>query len=109
MSNYTLDLYNNLYDYKTLKDNIYGVSLLDILKTQRVTKEFCVKYILNSSFQILDQDKKITIHDVLRFQPHIEETELKNLIVETENQKRLGKRIYSFDDFEYYANEENYK
>ena len=29
-----LDLYNNKYDRKTLKDNIYALKLIDILKTQ---------------------------------------------------------------------------
>ena len=39
------DLYNNKYDMQTLKENIYAVSLWDILKTQVLTRDFCVKYI----------------------------------------------------------------
>ena len=30
-----IDLYKKKYDYETLKTNIYVVSLLDILKTQK--------------------------------------------------------------------------
>ena len=31
-----IDLYNNKFDRKTLKDNIYAVKLIDILKTQTI-------------------------------------------------------------------------
>jgi hypothetical protein len=40
-----LDLANKQYDMTVLKDNIYAHNLWDILKTQVLTKEFCVKYI----------------------------------------------------------------
>jgi len=40
-----LDLYNNKYDRKTLKDNIYAVKLIDILKTQTIDVTFAVRYI----------------------------------------------------------------
>jgi hypothetical protein len=101
-----LDLQNNQYDLNILKTNIYAVSLLDILKTQKLTAEFCVKYILNSEFQILEQDQNITMDVVIELQPHILKRDLiiahMNLI---DKQIRFGQsRIDSFEDFEKIAN-----
>ena len=70
------DLYNNKYDMQTLKENIYAVSLWDILKTQVLTRDFCVKYILNKNYQMEKEDEKITFQDILRLQPHIEKRDL---------------------------------
>ena len=42
-----LDLKNKKYDMKTLKQYIYAVSLVEILKTQHLTADFVLKYILN--------------------------------------------------------------
>ena len=80
------DLYNNQYNYETLKANIYAVSLIDILKTQKLTAEFCVKYILNENFQLLEEDQKITLESIKLYQPHIliidlDETNLLMLIM----------------------------
>ena len=66
-----LDLYNNKYDRQTLKDNIYAVKLLDILKTQVIDVTFAVRYILNQKYQFDEEDEKITVDMVLQFQPHI--------------------------------------
>ena len=98
------DLYKNQYDYETLKTNIYAVSLLDILKTQRLTAEFCVKYILNNKFQFLDEDKNITLDIVKQYQPHIMDTDLVNTILIATNKKIRGERIDSVEDFESYMN-----
>ena len=67
----TKDLYNYQYDYETLKTNIYLVSLVDILKTQILTIDFCVKYILNTNFQFTKEEQEITIDMVKKYQPHI--------------------------------------
>jgi len=93
-----LDLYNKQYDMQTLKENIYAVSLWDILKTQIVTKEFCVKYILNKNYQMLEEDEKITFKDVLQLQPHIDKRELLVGIV------NYSPDDDSYEDFESYAN-----
>ena len=92
-----LDLHNNLYDYKNLKSNIYFVSLISVLKTQKLTTEFCAKYILNKDYQFLEQDMNITIHDVIKLQPHIDKKELIKLLVEIEKKRRLQQRTDSFD------------
>lgn len=65
------DLYNNQYDYNTLKKNIYAVSLLDILQTQKLTKQFCINYILNSNYQLTKEEENITIDLVNNLQTHI--------------------------------------
>lgn len=93
-----LDLYNNKYDMQTLKENIYAVSLWDILKTQILTKDFCVKYILNKNYQMLEEDEKITVKDVLQLQSHIDKRELLVGIV------NYCSEDDSFEDFESFAN-----
>jgi hypothetical protein len=71
-----LDLYNNIYDRQTLKDNIYSVQLIDILKTQKLDITFIVRYILSDLYQLTDEDKKINMDLVLKMQPHIKKYEL---------------------------------
>jgi hypothetical protein len=71
-----LDLYNNQYDRQTLKENIYAVKLIDILKTQKLDITFIVRYILSDLYQLDDEDKKIDIDTVIQFQPHINKKEL---------------------------------
>jgi hypothetical protein len=93
-----LDLDNKQYDMRTLKENIYAVSLWDILKTQKLTKEFCVKYILNKNYQMTDEDEKITIQEVLKLQPDIDKKELLVGIINYSSDDD------SFEDFESFAN-----
>jgi hypothetical protein len=92
------DLYLNQYDYQTLKTNIYVVSLLDILKSQTLTEEFCVKYILNSDFQLLDEENMINVELVKKYQPHLRDSKL------ITNKRLKYKRVNSFEDFESYLN-----
>ena len=88
------DLYKKKYDYETLKTNIYVVSLLDILKTQKLTSDFCVKYILNKNFQFSTEEEDINIQTIKKYQPHL---------LDIDN-KILKKRIDSVEDFESYMN-----
>jgi hypothetical protein len=55
---------------KILKKHIYEIHLMEILRTQKITAKFAVNYLLNEKYQLLN-DEKITIKDVLHFQPHI--------------------------------------
>lgn len=71
-----LDLYKNKYDRKTLKDNIYSLKLIDILKTQTLDITFIVRYILSDLYQLTPEDKKIDIDLVLELQPHIQREDL---------------------------------
>ena len=99
-----IELYSNQYDYKTLKANIYVVSLIDVLKTQKLTADFCVKYILNTDFQLRDEEETITISMVKTYQPHILDIDFVNAIIRATNKKLLGQRIDSIEDFESYMN-----
>lgn len=65
-----LDLYNKKYTREELKQNIYALSLLDILKTQKIDAKFAVYYILNKNYQLQKEDN-ITINIVLHYQPHL--------------------------------------
>lgn len=96
-----LDLYNNKYDRQTLKDNIYAVKLIDILKTQTIDVTFAVRYILSKKYYLHEDDKKITIDMILHYQPHISE---KTLYEEITNYDCDDDSI---DDFETYSNREN--
>jgi hypothetical protein len=93
-----LDLYNNKYDRQTLKDNIYAVKLLDILKTQIIDVTFAVRYILNTKYQLDDEDETITAPTVLKYQTHITYDELQKTLQDYETDDD------SVDDFETVAN-----
>lgn len=92
-----IDLYNNKYDRQTLKDNIYAVKLLDILKTQVIDVSFAVRYILNTKYQFHDEDN-ITSQIVLYYQKHITYNQLQKALYEYESDDD------SVDDFETVAN-----
>jgi hypothetical protein len=92
-----LDLYNNKYDRETLKNNIYAVKLIDILKTQIIDVKFAVRYILNVRYQI-HEDDNITAPIVLKYQPHITYDELQKTLLEYDSDDN------SVDDFETVAN-----
>jgi hypothetical protein len=93
-----------MYELSVLKENIYAVSLLTILKTQKLTADFCIKYILNSNFQLTAEDEAITVANVKEFQPHITKEEFVIAQVEAAKKRRNKQRIDSFEDFESYAN-----
>ena len=71
-----IDLYNNKYDRETLKKNIYAVKLIDILKTQTIDVTFAVRYILNTKYQLDEEDLQITYLTVLKYQPHIKKQQI---------------------------------
>jgi hypothetical protein len=68
----------NKYDISTLEDNIDKFSLWKLLKTQILTPDFCVKYILNEDYASCDEDTYICWHDVLQCQQHITKDDLIN-------------------------------
>jgi hypothetical protein len=92
-----LDLYNNKYDRATLKEHIYAVELMDILKTQILDISFIVRYILNGLYQLTDEDKKINIDVVLLLQPHIQREKLEGSL------KLYNSRDDSIEDFQSYS------
>jgi len=76
-----LDLYNNKYDRDTLKKNIYSLKMMDILKTQTLDITFIVRYILSDLYQLHESDMNISVQDVLKYQPHINEKELLEMLM----------------------------
>ena len=66
-----INLYNTQFSMEVLINNIYLFNLVDILKTQELTEEFIVNYILNPNYQLKEEEKSITILDVLKNQPNI--------------------------------------
>ena len=98
-----LDLYNKKYDRQTLKDNIYDVKLIDILKTQSLDITFVVRYILNNKYQITKEDEKITTETVLKYQPHLNLPQL-ILAINTYDDDDD-----SVDDFETVSRRDNWK
>jgi hypothetical protein len=92
-----LDLYNNKYDRKTLKEYIYAVRLIDILKTQTIDVTFAVRYILNKKYQIHDEDN-LTAPDVLKYQTHITYEQLQKAFLDYDSDDD------SVDDFETVSN-----
>lgn len=91
------DLYNKKYDLVTLKEHIFSLSLIDIIKTQYLTSDFCVKYVLNVNFQLTKEEENITIKDIVEYQPHISYAELVEMTM-----SRVV-RTDSFEDFETYT------
>ena len=71
-----LDLYNNKYSRAQLKEYIFALAMIDILKTQDLDCSFCVRYILNENYHFLSEDDNISIDDVVKYQPHISKTQL---------------------------------
>jgi hypothetical protein len=88
-----LDLFTTKYDRKTLKDNIYAINFMDVLKTQKVDASFAVKYLMNKDYDLNDE-YTITPEIVVKFQPHIEMFEILNEMM------KYDAGYDSVDDFE---------
>jgi hypothetical protein len=80
-----LDLYNQQYDRETLKEYIYAVKLMDILKTQKIDVSFAVRYILNTKYQFEVEDQQISAPLVLKYQQHISYDELQKALNDYES------------------------
>jgi hypothetical protein len=92
-----LDLYNNKYDRKTLKEHIYDLKLSDILKTQTLDITFIVRYILSDLYQLDDEDRRIDVDMVIKYQPHIQKEELMELLMNYDSDED------SVEDFDAYS------
>jgi hypothetical protein len=92
-----LDLYNNKYEREILKENIYDLKLVDILKTQTLDSTFIVRYILNDLYQFNNEDRSIDVDMVIKYQPHIEREKLMELLLNYNSDND------SIEDFETYS------
>jgi hypothetical protein len=71
------DLFREKFDEEDLINNIDNLSLSSILKTQKLSLEFCVKYILsNDLYCKSDEDTYLCLNDVLLYQRHITKKEI---------------------------------
>jgi len=69
--------YKQKYDIETLEYNIDRLALKTLLKTQKLTVEFCGTYLLNPEEHGMSrEDHYITWSDVLRYQRHITNEEI---------------------------------
>ena len=65
------------YDIVTLEYNIDRLCLRTLLTTQKLTPEFCVKYILNDEEHgMCVEDSYLFDEDILKFQEHITQKDL---------------------------------
>jgi hypothetical protein len=85
------DLYLHQYDVESLAYSIKvwsflnrderirykRIRLLTLLRTQTLTGDFCVRYILNGRYCYTDEELLINAATILRLQPHISKEELK--------------------------------
>lgn len=72
-----IDLYSYKFPINILENNINNIDLLTLIKTQDLTYEFIIKYVLNEEYQITPEEKTIDIYDVVNNQKNIELEELK--------------------------------
>lgn len=93
----SLDLKNQKYPINDLIWNIYAIDFLEVLRTQHLTEEFTVDYILNKDYQKTEIEQRININNVLKYQTHLNNDRLKYLIRDFDKSKRL------FPDFEKYS------
>jgi len=93
-----LDLKNNKYDLTILKENIYALSLIEILETQHLTPDFILKYILNPKYQLTSEEENISLIHVFLHQPHLINTSLLDDCIQG------IKKVDSFEDFESFSN-----
>jgi len=63
--NTPIDLTTQKYPINDLIWNIYALDFLEVLRTQHLTEEFTVDYILNKDYQMTELEQMITIKTVL--------------------------------------------
>ena len=75
------DLMYKKYDIETLEFNIDRLGLKRLLVTQKLTAEFCIKYLLNpEEHGMCVEDHYISKNDILLYQKHITPEELERLL-----------------------------
>jgi len=77
------------YDLCTLAAHMGTLSKARVLTTQRLTAEFCVRYLLIPDKY--DSDDEVTVGEILKCQPHISKQELMDA-QEIESNRQESKR-----------------
>ncbi len=71
------DLITKKYQIEELIQNIFNLDARILLKTQKLTGDFCKKYILNEEYiSCQEDDEWLSVRRVLNYQPHISIEEL---------------------------------
>ena len=82
------DLRLRQYDIKTLEDNIDVLQSKTLLATQKLTAEFCIKYILDMDIDSGDEDSYLfDLPYICLFQKHLSYEELCKAFERQENDK----------------------
>ena len=88
------DLRKNQYDIVTLEKNMDNLWIKVVLHTQKLTADFCVKYILTGDYDTCEEDTYITTNNILACQPHITPKELDDACAKWFNE-RYGVDYYN--------------
>lgn len=75
-------LYKKKYSIKELENALksdYNLNLYYILKTQKLTPEFCVNYLLSEKYSSCVEDNYISTNEIIINQPHINKNQLVEL------------------------------
>lgn len=73
-----LDLDKKQYDEDILIKNLHSLSLRQIIKTQKLSKEFVENYLLVDDYKFSDEDYYIDLEYVIRYQKHLLYTDFTN-------------------------------
>jgi hypothetical protein len=83
-----IDLLKNKYDIKIIEQNRKHLNKTILLCTQKLTVDFCIRYILDLDIESDSEDSYIyDINYILEKQPHITEQELDNAFLEYKKNK----------------------
>jgi hypothetical protein len=72
------NLFRNQYDIEILKANIEHLDINSIYKTQKLTVEFCVDYILNDDYASCDEDTYLDENNIIAYQTHLTQYDFDN-------------------------------
>ena len=77
------DLCNETYSINILKKNINNLNKKVVLSTQKLTAQFCVRFILDIAIESENQESGVyTKEHILRTQPHISSQEFDKYYLE---------------------------
>ena len=72
------DLRKKQYPLQLLIQNVDYLSVSALVRWQHLDADFCKKYILNEEYQSVEEQYKIDVQYVLKYQPHLTYDELIN-------------------------------
>ena len=68
-----MDLKKAKYSIDILEANIERLNIRNLLNTQLLTADFCIKYILSGDYASCQEEMYISLDDILKKQPHLHE------------------------------------